>query len=80
MSLRKGRNGKSSPASSSRPSNQSWEDDEYAQIIEGLKRIYNHKIRPLETTYNFEGTRLVHIARPHTINTERPQQVSIRHH
>ncbi|KAJ8659670.1 hypothetical protein O0I10_004649 [Lichtheimia ornata] len=55
MSLRKGRNGKSSPASSSRPSNQSWEDDEYAQIIEGLKRIYNHKIRPLETTYNFEG-------------------------
>lgn len=28
---------------------------EYATIIEGLKKIYNNKIKPLETTYNFES-------------------------
>lgn len=33
-----------------------WQDDEYFQIIEGVKKIYNHKIRPLEVTYNFEGS------------------------
>ncbi|KAI9016531.1 P-loop containing nucleoside triphosphate hydrolase protein [Phycomyces nitens] len=30
-------------------------DDEYSQVIEGIKKIYNSKIKPLETTYNFEG-------------------------
>ncbi|KAI7866731.1 P-loop containing nucleoside triphosphate hydrolase protein [Spinellus fusiger] len=30
-------------------------DDEYTQVIEGIKKIYNSKIKPLETTYNFEG-------------------------
>ncbi|RIA91199.1 P-loop containing nucleoside triphosphate hydrolase protein [Glomus cerebriforme] len=28
---------------------------EYATVIEGLKKIYNNKIKQLETTYNFEG-------------------------
>ncbi|RGB40991.1 P-loop containing nucleoside triphosphate hydrolase protein [Rhizophagus diaphanus] len=28
---------------------------EYVTIIEGLKKIYNNKIKPLETTYNFES-------------------------
>ncbi|GBC08771.1 hypothetical protein RclHR1_08370008 [Rhizophagus clarus] len=28
---------------------------EYATIVEGLKKIYNNKIKQLETTYNFEG-------------------------
>ncbi|KAI7907625.1 P-loop containing nucleoside triphosphate hydrolase protein [Cokeromyces recurvatus] len=32
-----------------------WGDDEYAQIIEGVKKIYKTKIKPLEVTYNFEG-------------------------
>lgn len=32
-----------------------WGDDEYAQVIEGVKKIYKTKIRPLEVTYNFEG-------------------------
>ena len=27
----------------------------YTTIIEGLKKIYSNKIKPLETTYNFEG-------------------------
>ncbi|KAI9321458.1 P-loop containing nucleoside triphosphate hydrolase protein [Dichotomocladium elegans] len=56
MSLRgKKTNGNGSPAHSPRPGQNNVEDDEYAQIIDGLKRIYNQKIRPLETTYNFEG-------------------------
>ncbi|RHZ53023.1 hypothetical protein Glove_452g11 [Diversispora epigaea] len=29
--------------------------EEYHSVIEGLKRSYNDKIKPLETTYNFEG-------------------------
>ena|SRR5438034_4660015 len=28
---------------------------EYTTILESLKKIYNNKIKPLETTYNFEG-------------------------
>lgn len=32
-----------------------WGDDEYAQLIDGVKKIYRTKIRPLEVTYNFEG-------------------------
>jgi polynucleotide 5'-kinase involved in rRNA processing len=28
---------------------------DYNTIIEGLKKIYSNKIKPLETTYNFEG-------------------------
>jgi hypothetical protein len=35
--------------------NTNWGDDEYAQVIEGVKRIYRTKIKPLEVTYNFEG-------------------------
>ncbi|KAM3579988.1 hypothetical protein VKS41_007705 [Umbelopsis sp. WA50703] len=29
--------------------------DQYVKVINGLKQIYNSKIRTLETTYNFEG-------------------------
>lgn len=36
-------------------SSANWGDDEYAQVVEGVKRIYKTKIRPLEVTYNFEG-------------------------
>jgi hypothetical protein len=36
-------------------SSTSWGDDEYAQVIEGVKKIYKTKIKPLEVTYNFEG-------------------------
>jgi hypothetical protein len=32
-----------------------FEDDEYAKVIEGIKRIYKQKIKPVEATYNFEG-------------------------
>lgn len=32
-----------------------FEDDEYAKVIEGIKRIYKQKIKPVEVTYNFEG-------------------------
>lgn len=34
---------------------QSFEDDEYIKVIEGIKKVYKHKIKPLEVTYNFEG-------------------------
>lgn len=44
---------------SPRPGQQSsaanWGDDEYAQLIEGVKKVYRNKIKPLEVTYNFEG-------------------------
>ena len=40
---------------SSPSSSQVFEDDEYAKVIEGIKRIYKQKIKPLEVTYNFEG-------------------------
>ncbi|KAI9495824.1 P-loop containing nucleoside triphosphate hydrolase protein [Zychaea mexicana] len=36
-------------------STQNWGEDEYEQVIEGVKKIYKSKIRPLEVTYNFEG-------------------------
>ncbi|KAG2222551.1 hypothetical protein INT45_002682 [Circinella minor] len=56
MSLRLKKNGKGSPAPSGTPgSNGSFTEDEYHQVIEGVKRTYNQKIRPLEVTYNFEG-------------------------
>lgn len=49
----------SSNTSSPRPGQQSssnWGgDDEYAQLIEGVKKVYRNKIKPLEVTYNFEG-------------------------
>lgn len=32
-----------------------WGDEEYDAIIEGVKKIYRTKIKPLEVTYNFEG-------------------------
>ncbi|KAI8341448.1 P-loop containing nucleoside triphosphate hydrolase protein [Chlamydoabsidia padenii] len=44
-----------SRGSSSRNGYPSWEDDEYGQIIDDVKRIYKSKIKPLEVTYNFEG-------------------------
>ncbi|RUP13679.1 P-loop containing nucleoside triphosphate hydrolase protein [Jimgerdemannia flammicorona] len=31
------------------------QDNEYKVIIDGLKKIYKQKIKPLETMYNFEG-------------------------
>ncbi|KAI9311987.1 P-loop containing nucleoside triphosphate hydrolase protein [Dichotomocladium elegans] len=45
----------SAQAHSPHNSAQNWGDDEYNQIIEGVKKIYKSKIRPLEVTYNFEG-------------------------
>lgn len=36
-------------------SSTNWGDHEYAQVIEGVKKIYKTKIKPLEVTYNFEG-------------------------
>lgn len=47
---------KKEESSSPRPGQQSnWGDDEYAQLIEGVKKVYRNKIKPLEVTYNFEG-------------------------
>jgi hypothetical protein len=37
-----------------------WGDDEYAAVIEGVKKIYKTKIKPLEVTYNFEGKYTIH--------------------
>lgn len=54
MSLRKLNGKRPSPAGDE--SSSGWTVDEYTQIIEGVKRVYNAKIRPLEETYNFEGT------------------------
>lgn len=40
----------------SRPQTPTLKDgDQYSRVINGLKHIYNAKIKPLETTYNFEG-------------------------
>lgn len=52
-------NGSSRQPSNNRPhysSSTNWADDEYAQVIEGVKKIYKTKIKPLEVTYNFEGS------------------------
>ncbi|CAG8637187.1 16474_t:CDS:2 [Funneliformis mosseae] len=53
------RTGSTSPTSTFRSqqggSISSFRDDTYASIIEGLKKIYSNKIKPIETTYNFEG-------------------------
>ncbi|KAJ2964784.1 hypothetical protein NQZ79_g327 [Umbelopsis isabellina] len=38
-----------------RESTPNLHNDEYQPVIERLTTIYNRKIRPLETTYNFEG-------------------------
>ncbi|KAI8576700.1 hypothetical protein K450DRAFT_255725 [Umbelopsis ramanniana AG] len=43
------------PSIPPRASTSSLNTDEYAPVIERLQTIYNRKIRPLETTYNFEG-------------------------
>jgi hypothetical protein len=40
---------------SSLSGSQTFEDDEYAKVIEGIKKIYKQKIKPVEVTYNFEG-------------------------
>jgi hypothetical protein len=45
----------SSQALQGQSSSSSTDINEYTTIIEGLKKIYNNKIKPLETTYNFEG-------------------------
>lgn len=47
--------GRNSPGNSSDGHKSSWNDQEYEQIIEGVKKVYNAKIKPLEVTYNFEG-------------------------
>lgn len=52
MSLHFKKKDKPSPSPSG---SQSFEDDEYAKVIEGIKRIYKQKIKPVEVTYNFEG-------------------------
>ncbi|KAI8371339.1 P-loop containing nucleoside triphosphate hydrolase protein [Radiomyces spectabilis] len=52
MSMKFKKNGKGKQGSSD---SLKLGEDEYAQVIEGVKRIYSTKIRPLETTYNFEG-------------------------
>jgi hypothetical protein len=36
-------------------SSTNWGDDEYAAVVEGVKKIYKTKVKPLEVTYNFEG-------------------------
>lgn len=40
---------------SSANSSQMFEDDQYAKVVDGIKKIYRQKIKPLEVTYNFEG-------------------------
>ncbi|RCH98157.1 3-hydroxyisobutyryl-CoA hydrolase [Rhizopus azygosporus] len=40
---------------SSANSSQVFEDDQYAKVVDGIKKIYRQKIKPLEVTYNFEG-------------------------
>jgi hypothetical protein len=44
--------------SRTKPSNQNWNDDEYAAILDEVKKVYRKKIRPLEVTYNFEGKQI----------------------
>jgi EH domain-containing protein 3/EH domain-containing protein 1 len=57
MSLNfKKKSGKERQTSTNNSSSQTFEDDEYAKVIEGIKRIYKQKIKPVEVTYNFEGT------------------------
>ncbi|KAI9018790.1 P-loop containing nucleoside triphosphate hydrolase protein [Phycomyces nitens] len=46
---------KDKPSKHKGGSKSTLEEDEYAQVIAGVKKIYNSKIRPLEITYNFEG-------------------------
>jgi hypothetical protein len=42
-------------STSNNSSSQTFEEDEYAKVIEGIKKIYKQKIKPVEVTYNFEG-------------------------
>jgi hypothetical protein len=49
------KNGKSKSDTGPREGYPTWEDDEYGQIVDDVKRIYKAKIKPLEVTYNFEG-------------------------
>ncbi|KAI7898594.1 P-loop containing nucleoside triphosphate hydrolase protein [Cokeromyces recurvatus] len=56
MSLHfKKKNGKERQDTISQSTPQTFEDAEYNKVLEGIKRIYKHKIKPLEVTYNFEG-------------------------
>lgn len=58
MSLNfKKKSGKERQTSTNNSSSQTFEDDEYAKVIEGIKRVYKQKIKPVEVTYNFEGER-----------------------
>ncbi|ORX56965.1 hypothetical protein DM01DRAFT_1334522 [Hesseltinella vesiculosa] len=45
----------SSRINSPAPKVNSWNDEDYDKVIEGVKHIYKTKIKPLEVTYNFEG-------------------------
>ncbi|KAI8361767.1 P-loop containing nucleoside triphosphate hydrolase protein [Blakeslea trispora] len=47
---------------SSQQGSANWNDDEYAMIIEDIKKVYRSKIKPLEVTYNFEGFFCFHSA------------------
>ncbi|RUS18734.1 P-loop containing nucleoside triphosphate hydrolase protein [Endogone sp. FLAS-F59071] len=47
--------GPSRPAVPPRPATSLTQDNEYKEAINGLKKIYNQKIKPLEVMYNFEG-------------------------
>ncbi|KAI8096934.1 P-loop containing nucleoside triphosphate hydrolase protein [Halteromyces radiatus] len=49
------KNGKLNRTNSPQQGDLSWEDNEYGQIVEDVKRVYKSKIKPLEVTYNFEG-------------------------
>lgn len=56
MSLHfKKKGGKERQTSADNYGSQNFEEDEYAKVIEGIKRIYKQKIKPVEVTYNFEG-------------------------
>ena len=46
---------------SQKGSSANWNEDEYAMIIEDIKRVYRSKIKPLEVTYNFEGSNVIYL-------------------
>lgn len=55
LNFKKKSAGKERQDSTNNSSSQTFEDDEYAKVIEGIKRVYKQKIKPVEVTYNFEG-------------------------
>ncbi|OBZ85862.1 EH domain-containing protein 2 [Choanephora cucurbitarum] len=52
---------KSMKSPSQKGSSANWNEDEYAMIIEDIKRVYRSKIKPLEVTYNFEGSNVIYL-------------------